>query len=269
MCKTTQRIWNALGRYPFMPGLLLIVILVVIFTLSPESFAAHVEQTPHDFRPGFAEVQDRSQTSGGFHKEAISRSVYAALKHNGARKSYEHYRWLILKVVDAASEHDIDPFVAVTVVFQESRFIEEIKGDGGRACGMAQQHARWSVAWKLADSESVKQECEGLLSADYSARVLMHHLGLIKGRTGDLRRYVYQYNGSWDGRGFRYWGNHIYWRVAIERAYDRMLSRDNIEAKRADSLRRSHRYWITKWRQERKARKALKEVGPATKRADT
>jgi hypothetical protein len=176
--------------------------------------------------------------------EALSKAVYAALKYDGFKKSYAEVAPVIRKVIRAAEDAGIDPLIMVTVVFMESRFRPEAMGDGGRACGLGQQHPDFSMTWGLSDTqqrfeevripEARRQrrfayECDLLKNPDYALKVLVHLLNTIKERAPNLRVSVCRYNegpyAPCEGRGLFYLRKHEWWRELIRVAYDRILSK--------------------------------------------
>jgi len=183
--------------------------------------------------------------------EALSRAVFAALKYDGFKKPYEEVGPIIRKVILSAEDAGIDPLIAVTLVFMESRFRPDAVGDGGRACGLGQQHPDFSMNWGLSDTldrfdevriaEARRQrrfnyECNLLKDPDYAMKVMLHLLNKIKERAPNLRVSVCRYNegpfAPCEGRGLFYLRKHEWWRELIRVAYDRILSKQEQEAAR-------------------------------------
>lgn len=181
--------------------------------------------------------------------DALSKAVYAALKYDGFKKPYAQVGPIIRKVILAAEDSGIDPLVMVTLVFMESRFRPGAIGDGGRACGLAQQHPDFSMKWGLSDTlaryegiripEARRQrqfnyECNLLKDPDYALKVLVHLLHKIQERAPNLRVSVCRYNegpyAPCEGRGLFYLRKHEWWRELIRVAYERILSKQEQKA---------------------------------------
>ena len=246
---------KAVYRYPFLPGAILAIALIV-FASNPVCEAEELQADAHAFLSGPVGEQvsfEKERTSSGFNREALAKAAHIILKKDFSQLSYEDVRSTALFVIDAADEAGIDPFVALAVIFQESRF-KSVTGDGGAACGIGQQHPKFSILWNLGGSKTVREECEKLMHPQYAAKVLAHHLSIIKKRAPNLRKYVYQYNGAWHKRGRHWWHTHFKWRCLIEQAYDREVRQQNLDARLAADLKGSYKWW----RQELAAMKTVK-----------
>lgn len=174
--------------------------------------------------------------------ELLSRAVWATLRYDSDRRPFEEVGPLIRRAVVAAQLGDIDPFVLVTLIFMESRFRPEAIGDGGLACGMAQQHAEYSMFWpevsdagqrfmevRIPEERTRRQrryECDRLKEPDYALKVLVYNLNIIKSRAPDLTQSVCRYNegpyAPCKGRGLHYLKAHTWWRETIRLTYHRL-----------------------------------------------
>jgi len=196
-----------------------------------------------DDRPSRLKDAVRVARKGDFDAEALSRAVYAVLRYDSDKRPYEEVGPLIRKVILAAQNANLDPFVMVTLVFMESRFRPDATGDGGLACGMAQQHAEYSMEWGLSDVKQKfthmrvddaryqrqrRYECDLLKTPDYAMKVLVYVLRLIKTRVTDLDKEICRYNegpfARCKGRGLYYQKKHEWWRDTIKVTYDRIRS---------------------------------------------
>ena len=168
-------------------------------------------------------------------RDLLAQAVYHTLRYDSAKVTYKELAPVVIRLITAADNAGVDPFIATTVVFQESRFRTYASGDGGRACGMGQQHARFSMLWGLSDTMTrhtdnkarVKHECALLKNHTYATTVLVHHLvGIDKRTNGKLERYAWWYNGYPD----RWMPKHQRWKAIIKRTYDRLVARDDAKA---------------------------------------
>jgi hypothetical protein len=246
---------RAVYSYPFIPGMVL-TILLLLFVSSPVCEALELSEDAHTYLTGpVGELEERNPvwTIHGFHREALAKATHLILKKDGSRMSYEDMRTTALFVIDAADDEGIDPFVALAVVFQESRF-KSVKGDGGAACGIAQQHPKFSIYFPTAPDRSREKECERLMHPEYAAKVLAHHLTRIQNSSMNLRQDVYRYNSAWHKRGRHWWHTHFKWRCLIEQAYDREVHQQSLDARLASDIKGSYKWW----RQELAAMKTSK-----------
>ena len=185
--------------------------------------------------------------------ELLARAVFAVLRYDSDRRPFSLTGPLIRKVIMTAQNANIDPFVMVTLVFMESRFKPDALGDGGLACGLAQQHSEYSMLWEISDAKKqythmriedarVKRqrryECERLKDPEYSMKVLVHVLKVIMSRAPDLDKSICRYNegpyAPCKGRGLFYLKKHEWWRDTIKVTYDRLLDKVNKPAEVAD-----------------------------------
>jgi hypothetical protein len=172
-------------------------------------------------------------------RDALVVAVYSTLRYDSSKKSKEEIAPLVLKVVDSAEKEGIDPFIAVAIIFVESRWETKAIGDGGRACGMAQQHARFSSAWDISDSSEkflevkdaklrkkkrIQYECDLLTRPDYSVKALLYHLSYIRKKSGNLSKHVWWYNGR-----EAYLRKYGWWKTLIETSYERVLRKKALE----------------------------------------
>ncbi len=244
MKKLFETSGDILYRYPFIPAAVLSFIAVLALGVLCD--AAELPRTAHTFLTGPAGAVSEpspSRTSQGFDREALAYATHRALKADHSQQTYEDVRAIALLVIDAADRRGIDPFVALAVVIQESRF-SSVKGDGGHACGMAQQHARFSIKWEnFSTSKTVREECGKLMTPQYAAEALAEHLHIIQSRRPDLRKYVYAYNSRWDQRGEIWWHEHFKWRCYVEEYYDRRVHAKQLSAALASDLKGSYAWW--------------------------
>lgn len=176
--------------------------------------------------------------------ELLSKAVYAVLRYDSDKRTYEEVAPLIRGVIRAADAAGIDPVLAVTVPFVESRFRAEAVGDGGNACGMGQQHARFSMDWATSPTpgmfkdtpneharkvKRIRHECGLLASADgvYATKVLIQNLSGINKRTrGELEKYVWWYNGYANP----WMSTFTTWRRLIDGTYGRLVEAERLKA---------------------------------------
>jgi len=242
MMKLVRTAGTAVYRYPFIPAVILSLILVLV---QVHVCAEETPQNAHQFMrgPAGATAADYKQhTSTGFDRETLVYATYLTLKTDHSRQTHEDIRTTALMVIDAADARGIDPFVALAVIIQETRFTS-VGGDGGNACGIGQQHAKFSISWKTSTARSVREECKSLMNPQFAATVLAEHLSIIKKRSPNLRNSVYQYNGDWDKRGEGWWHGHFKWRCLIEQYYDLEVRRRGLLAARAADLKGSYKWW--------------------------
>jgi len=172
---------------------------------------------------------------GGVDRYALAQAVWSVLRYDSSKLEFEEVRPIVELIIEESEGAGIDPFIAVTIVFLESRFKVKATGDGGRACGMAQQHAKFSMKWGLSNTMSQFQdvrdptkrfraqhdyECELLRDPVYATKVMIYHLQIIERRAKPLTRYVWFYNGREN-----YLTKHLYWKGQTEDVYDRILEK--------------------------------------------
>lgn len=162
----------------------------------------------------------------------MAKAVFAVLRYDGSKLELEEVAPIVDAIIEAAEKANIDPATALTVVFLESRFKPSM-GDGGNACGIAQQHARFSVDWNLGGAldqfpdihdpkwlrkAQVEYECEMLIKdTDYAINVLIHHLSYLQKRFGPIRKSVWMYNGK-----ASYGEKLAHWRATLELTLQRI-----------------------------------------------
>lgn len=112
---------------------------------------------------------------------------------------------LTLALTAAARRHGVAPSLLAAVAWRESRACHDTIGDGGRACGCWQRHARYEVPRELSnDTEAVAAECWRLRwDTGYAANVAARMLATMdnvchynQGRT--CRPQEYEQDCPWD-----------------------------------------------------------------------
>lgn len=193
-------------------------------------------------------VVESTTTHQGFDKESLIIAAYKTLKADHSKLTYEEVRPLVEKVIAVTDANELDVFVVLALLMQESRFQARAKGDRGHACGIAQQHARFSMKWKISTSKTEDEECDKLLDVDYALSRLAYLLVSMKKRAPNLRQEICRYNeGPWAPCGLRgdmYWQKHVKWRRYLEIYYDRdVVARKLDDVTYARDLRDSYAWY--------------------------
>ncbi len=221
-----------------MHKILLIVIAVLIITIGGRPASAEMQrETAHTPFPVSA-TRVKAATATPYvtviDKEALVDAVYAALKYDSSKLTRETVQPLVYIVAIESEKQGVDPLDAVTIIFIESRWTIGAVGDGGRACGMAQQHARFSSKWSVSSTPNISKECTRLKNPIYAARVLAFHLKYIKTKSsryrGSYKQHIWWYNGRQ-----RYQDKYEMWREAIRRAYVISVKRRKNDEKRENT----------------------------------
>lgn len=211
-----------------------IFVLICSFTflISTASFASEDQKDAHTYLKGPSFHQKSKKIFVSKEDHALALAMYSVLRYDSSELTKEQSTRLATKIIEASKKVNIDPFSALTIVFLESRFRVNAIGDGGNACGLAQQHARFSVHWPVSDNflfkkkdsdedkrRKIKEECKELATnPDYAIDVFMYHLSFLRKRFGPMYKNAWRYNGKQE-----YMRKFSYWRKTLKKTYQKVL----------------------------------------------
>lgn len=220
--------------------------LLLTFSVPQTASAEFVERHAHSMiSPPSVDTDGATGESGASDDEMLAWAMFAVLRYDHSNKTKQEVVDLAVPIIEAAREADIDPYTALTVVFLESRFEPAAVGDGGNACGMAQQHARFSIDWKLSKAHAlyknvshdkkrrrlrVRHECRMLQHPEYATKVLIHHLSYLQRRFGNIEKSVWMYNGR---ESYQYKMDR--WRSTLRKTHEKIREEAKIRSTQSRS----------------------------------